>query len=80
MTRLVVAVALASAAAACGSDPGPGEGWPFVGSDQAHTKYSAAEEIAVANVDELEIAWCLGSERDASRGVWHAARSTCRRG
>ena len=57
MTRLVVAVALASAAAACGSDPGPGEGWPFVGSDQAHTNYSAAEEIAVANVDELEIAW-----------------------
>jgi quinoprotein glucose dehydrogenase len=31
--------------------------WPFVGSDQAHTKYSTADEITAANVGELEIAW-----------------------
>ena len=38
-------------------EPGAATGWPFVGSDQAHTKYSAAEEITAANVGELEIAW-----------------------
>ncbi len=31
--------------------------WLYVGSDQAHTKYSAAEEITAANVGELKIAW-----------------------
>ena len=31
--------------------------WPFVGAEQAHTKYSATEDITVANVGELEIAW-----------------------
>ena len=31
--------------------------WPFVGSDQAHSKYSVAEEVTAANVSDLEIIW-----------------------
>lgn len=31
--------------------------WPFVGSEQAHTKYSTADVITVDNVGELEIVW-----------------------
>ncbi|MCY4645630.1 MAG: pyrroloquinoline quinone-dependent dehydrogenase [Gammaproteobacteria bacterium] len=55
--RRVVAIAALLAAAACTPQPDAGPGWPFVGSDQAHTKYSAAEAITAANVAELEIAW-----------------------
>ena len=32
-------------------------GWPYVGSERAHTKYSVAEDISVADVDDLEIVW-----------------------
>ena len=31
--------------------------WPYVGAEQTHTKYSPAEDITPANVDQLEIAW-----------------------
>ena len=31
-------------------------GWPFVGADQAHTKFSTAAQVTPENVDELEIA------------------------
>ena len=31
--------------------------WPYVGSEQAHTKYSTAGEITVANIGEMEIVW-----------------------
>ena len=31
--------------------------WPYVGAEQAHTKYSAAGAITTANVGGLEIAW-----------------------
>ena len=31
--------------------------WPYVGAEQAHTKYSAADEITAANVGELQIVW-----------------------
>lgn len=31
--------------------------WPYVGGEQSHTKYSPADEITKANVDELQIAW-----------------------
>ena len=31
--------------------------WPYVGSEQAHTKYSTADEITAANVAEMEIVW-----------------------
>ena len=57
MNRLAATAALLSAALACTRDPGATTGWPSVGSDQAHTKYSAADEITAANVDELEIVW-----------------------
>ena len=31
--------------------------WPYVGAEQAHTKYSPLEDITAANVGELEIVW-----------------------
>ena len=31
--------------------------WPYVGSEQSQTKYSKADEITQANVNELEILW-----------------------
>ena len=31
--------------------------WPYVGAQQAHSKYSATDDITAANVGELEIAW-----------------------
>ncbi len=50
-------VALITTAVACAQEPAVTAGWPFVGSDQAHTKYSASEDITAANVGELEIVW-----------------------
>ena len=32
-------------------------GWPFVGADQAHTKFSTAAQVTPENVAQLEIAW-----------------------
>ena len=57
MKALFATVALVFATVACAQEPDAATGWPFVGSDQAHTKYSIAEEITVANVNELEIVW-----------------------
>ena len=63
MTRLVATAgaALVSAtlagAAPVGAQEGVATGWPYVGSDQAHSKYSTAEEITSTNVGELNIAW-----------------------
>ena len=63
MTRLVATAgaALVSAtlagAAPVGAQEGVATGWPYVGSDQAHSKYSTAEEITSTNVGELDIAW-----------------------
>ena len=57
MRSILVAAALALALAACGQETGDATGWPFVGSDQEQTKYSAADEITAANVGELEIVW-----------------------
>ncbi len=54
---LFVTVALVLAAVACAQETDSTVGWPFVGSDQAQTKYSVAEEITAANVGELEIIW-----------------------
>ena len=31
--------------------------WPYVGGDQAHTKYSPLDDINLSNVGELEIRW-----------------------
>ena len=57
MKALLVSIALAAATTAWAQEPGATTGWPFVGSDQAHTKYSVAGEITAANVGELEIVW-----------------------
>ena len=57
MKRLLAVAALALAAVACTEEPDATTAWPFVGFDQAHTKYSVAEEITAANVGELEIVW-----------------------
>ena len=54
---LFVTVALVLAAVACAQETDAAVVWPFVGSDQAQTKYSVAEEITAANVGELEIIW-----------------------
>ncbi len=54
---LFILVALLSVTVSCAQEPGDTTDWLFVGSDQAHTKYSAAEEITSANVGELEITW-----------------------
>ena len=48
---------LASVTVSCGQESDGTTGWPFVGSDQAHSKYSTADEITADNVGELEIAW-----------------------
>ncbi len=57
MKPLVAMVALITMAVACTQAPVATAGWPFVGSDQAHTKYSVAAEITATNVGELEIVW-----------------------
>ncbi len=57
MNRIVAIVALISSALACTQHPDAMIEWPYVGADQAHAKYSTAEEVTAANVDELEIAW-----------------------
>ena len=51
---LIVAAVAQSAAA---QQPAVPIEWPYVGGDQAHTKYSTADDITAANVDQLEIAW-----------------------
>ncbi len=57
MKALLVAATFVLAAVACARESSDSVGWPYVGSDQAHSKYSAAEEITAENVGELEIAW-----------------------
>ena len=58
MKRFVATAALLVSAALAGAQgPGVVVEWPYVGAEQAHTKYSAASDITVANVGELEIVW-----------------------
>ena len=59
MNRFVVATAalLPCAALAGAQEPGVMIEWPYVGAEQAHTKYSVAADITAANVGELQIAW-----------------------
>ena len=57
MKHLLAAATLVFAAVACAEEPDTATSWPFVGSDQAHSKYSVAEEIMTDNVGELEIVW-----------------------
>ena len=51
----LLAVAIATGPAGA-QEPGAVE-WPYVGGDQAHSKYSALADIDRANVGNLEIAW-----------------------
>ena len=39
--------------------------WPYVGSDQANTKYSLATEITPANASDLQIVWRWDPREDA---------------
>ena len=55
--RFATAAALLSATLAGAQEPGTVLEWPYVGAEQAHTKYSAAEDITAANVGDLEIVW-----------------------
>ncbi len=58
MKRFVATAALLVSVALAGArEPGVIIEWPYVGAEQAHTKYSAASVVTVANVGELEIAW-----------------------
>ena len=58
MKRILATAAILSVAAFAGAqEPGGMIEWPYVGSDQAHTKYSTADEITAANVGELKIVW-----------------------
>ena len=53
----LVAAVLASTLFASAREPGDMIEWPFVGSEQAQTKYSTAGDITAVNVGELEIVW-----------------------
>lgn len=53
----VAAASLILIAGACTHQPGHIIEWAHVGAEQAHTKYSAAVDIAVDNVHELGIVW-----------------------
>ena len=57
MTRFVATAVLMATTLVGAQEPVGMIEWPYVGSEQAHTKYSAAEEITTANVGELEIVW-----------------------
>ena len=57
MKRFVATAALLFTTLAGAQAPGAMIEWPYVGAEQTHTKYSAAEDITVANVGELEIVW-----------------------
>ncbi len=57
MDRLISAAVVLLTISSCTQDPAVMTEWPFVGSDQAHTKYSSASEITTANVGELGVAW-----------------------
>ena len=57
MKQFVATAALLCAALAGAREPGVMIDWPYVGSEQAHTKYSAADGITAANAGELDIVW-----------------------
>ena len=59
----LVAAVLASTLFASAREPGDMIEWPFVGSEQAQTKYSTAGDITAVNVGELEIVAYSGGNR-----------------
>ena len=54
---LLATAALLPVALAGAQEPRTMIEWPYVGAEQAHTKYSAATDITIANVGDLEIVW-----------------------
>ena len=56
-TAALVAAALVAGTAAAQAQPGGMVEWPYVGSDQAHSKYSVLRDVSGASVGRLEIAW-----------------------
>ena len=58
--RVVIAALVAAVAGAPAAAQDRSEGmveWPYVGADQAASKYSPLADIDTANVDRLEVAW-----------------------
>ena len=55
--HFLATTALISCAVGCALESSVPTDWPFVGSDQAHTKYSAVDEVTAANVGELQVVW-----------------------
>ena len=53
MKPIIATAALLSTALAGAQEPGAMIEWPYVGAEQAHTKYFGD----ITNVDELEIVW-----------------------
>ena len=56
-TLLATVLVAAAGAPAAAQAPAATIEWPYVGGDQAHTKFSPADQITAANVDQLEIVW-----------------------
>ena len=54
---VLAVMTLVSALFASADEPVAMIEWPYVGAEQAQTKYSTAEQINVDNVSELEIIW-----------------------
>ena len=58
MMRAIVTAAVMLGAIASGGEPAaPMLEWPHVGGDQGHAKHSLADDVTVANVGRLKIAW-----------------------
>ena len=53
----VLATALMAGAPAAAQEPAEMVEWPYVGADQAASKYSQLADIDASNVDQLEVAW-----------------------
>ena len=53
----LAATVLVSASLAGAEERGATIEWPYVGAEQAQTKYSTAAEITAVNVGELKIVW-----------------------
>ena len=59
MRRAIVAAALLFGTIAGGAEEqrDPALDWPHVGGDHGHTKYSIADDVTAANVNELKVVW-----------------------
>ena len=75
MTRIrmtaaaVLATALLAGAPVAAQEPAEMVEWPYVGADQAASKYSPLADIDASNVERLEVAW-----------TWEPNETSCRTG